>query len=213
MSKPLFITFEGVEGAGKTTLLQSLRSTLSEQGYPLLVTREPGGTELGEKIRTILLSDSIEGISVRSELALFLASRAQHVEKVIEPALAEKKIVLCDRFTDSSVAYQGAARGLGMEEVSSICAFFSHYLRPDLTFYLDLDPTIGFSRISEKKDRIESEGIAFHQKIRKAFLQIAEQDPDRFRILDASKSPNDLFNDAFAYIKEIMQEKGLDSKI
>lgn len=213
MSKSLFITFEGVEGAGKTTLIESVSSHLNSQELPVLKTREPGGTELGENIRSILLSKSEEGISIRSELALFLASRAQHVEKIIEPALAEKKIVLCDRFNDSSIAYQGAARGLGIEEVTSISSFFSHYLQPDLTFYLDLDPAIGFSRISSKRDRIESESLDFHHKIREAFLEIGRKEPDRIKILDASKQQEEVFQQAMPYIKEVMQEKGLSIKM
>src|SRR5260221_14604324 len=134
----LFITFEGGEGAGKTTLIEEIARQLASEGYSVLKTREPGGTKLGEHIRAILLQHT-EPVSPYSELCLFLASRAQHILEVIGPALEAKKIVLCDRFNDSSIAYQGAARGLGMDKGAEFCEFISQVLQPNLTLYLDLE--------------------------------------------------------------------------
>lgn len=197
MKKSLFITFEGGEGAGKTTLIDSLASELSSKGCSFIKTREPGGTPLGEKIRHLLLEPY--PLSAYAELSLFLASRAQHIQEVIRPALQEQKIVLCDRFNDSTIAYQGAARDLGPEKVAQFCAFISQNLEPDLTFYLDLDPKIGFSRIEKRsKDRIETEALSFHQKIREAFHKLAKQHPHRLHILDASQAPSKVFADAKA---------------
>lgn len=184
---PMFITFEGGEGAGKTTLIEEIFRYLTSRGYQVLKTREPGGTTLGEKIRSLVL-ESKEKISSRAELALFLGSRAQHVDEVILPALKAGKIVLCDRFNDSSVAYQGMARNLGKEEVAKACQFFSSTLVPKLTFYLDLDPKIGMQRVqrSRVKDRIEQEDFSFHALVRNAFLTIAKENPERIIVLDAS---------------------------
>lgn len=183
-----FITFEGGEGAGKTTLIEEIFRYLTSHGYEVLKTREPGGTHLGEKIRSLVLESREEKISPFAELSLFLASRAQHVEQVILPALIAGKIVLCDRFNDSSVAYQGIARNLGKNEVSQACTFFSQGLVPSLTFYLDIDPKIGMSRVQKSriKDRIEQEDYSFHHLVRNAFLTIAKENPQRVFILDAS---------------------------
>lgn len=198
----LFVTFEGGDGSGKTTLIESLAKHLSNLDYSILITREPGGTKLGEHIRTLLLMQNSHSISARAELALFLASRAQHVEEVIRPALDAGKIVLCDRFNDSSIAYQGIARNLGEKEVKEACNFFSHYITPDLTLYLDLDPKIGFSRVKGEKDRIESEDISFHNKIRGAYKQIAEKEPHRFHIIDAAQSPEKVFKEAYGHVQK-----------
>lgn len=203
MNKPLFITFEGGEGAGKTTLIKQIVHELTSRHLPLVTTREPGGTSLGEEIRRLLLEPS--SLSPYAELSLFLASRAQHIAQVIRPALAENKIVLCDRFNDSSIAYQGAARGLGVAEVSRTCAFISQNLKPDLTLYLDLDPHIGLSRIQQRsKDRIEAEALAFHISIRNAFHDLAKQEPHRLRLLDASQPPEKVFEDAMKWVDKAL---------
>ncbi len=203
MSRSLFITFEGGEGAGKTTLIQQIVHELSSRKLPLITTREPGGTPLGEEIRRLLLEPST--LSPYAELSLFLASRAQHIAQVIRPALAEHKIVLCDRFNDSTIAYQGAARGLGVEKVSEFCSFISQHLEPDLTFYLDLDPHIGLTRIEQRsKDRIEAETLSFHIAIRQAFHDLAKRHPHRLRLLDASKSPAEVFEDAMETVNGML---------
>ena len=191
VKKSLFITFEGGEGAGKTTLIEEIAGELSKKEIPFIKTREPGGTPLGEEVRKLLLGDY--SLSHYTELCLFLASRAQHIAEVIKPALEAGKIVLCDRFNDSSIAYQGAARNLGETKVSEFCSFISEGLEPDLTFYLDLDPEVGLKRIQRSRDRIEAESIAFHTKIREAFHRLAKHHPGRLKILDASESAPKVF--------------------
>jgi len=190
----LFISFEGGEGAGKTTLIRKLYAQFEAQGRRVIATRAPGGTPVGNQIREILLHS--EGLSPRCELMLFLADRAQHVDTVILPALTEDAVVLCDRFNDSTVAYQAGARGFDAEWVRRLCAFATKDLQPDVTLYLDLDPALGLQRVAREKDRIESENLAFHQKIRKAYREIAKLEPRRFHILDASQPPETVFEQA-----------------
>lgn len=200
----LFITFEGGEGAGKTTLIEQIVKSLTESGHRVLTTREPGGTSLGEHIRTILLQHK-EPISPYAELSLFLASRAQHILEVIGPALNEGKVVLCDRFNDSSIAYQGAARSLGMDKVSQFCDFVSQGYTPNLTLYLDLDPEVGLSRAAKARvqDRIESETVQFHRKIREAYIEIHKKDQKRFKLVDATLAPEQVFKEAMTHIKTL----------
>jgi len=193
-----FITFEGGDGAGKSTLIDKVFQFLLQKGVPVIKTRAPGGSRVGEAIRELLLHKL--PMSSRCELFLFLADRAEHVDSVLQPALDQKKIVLCDRYNDSTLAYQAGARGLPLDQVHSLCAFASHHLQPDLTFYLDIDPTIALQRLSLSKDRMENESIDFHQKIREAFHQIAKDNPTRIRLLDATLSPDQLFKQAMEYI-------------
>lgn len=201
--KGLFITFEGGEGAGKTTLIERVNQYLSAS-FRVVQTREPGGTDLGEKIRDLLLTQQQkEPLSAYAELALFLASRAQNIQQFIRPALEKGDVVLCDRFNDSSFAYQGIARGLGVDKVERVAEFFCEDLKPDLTFYLDLDPSIGFERMKEEKlDRIESEKIEFHLKVRQAYHSLAKRFENRLFIIDASQSPDQVFNDALGFINK-----------
>ena len=207
----LFITFEGGEGAGKTTLLSRIQTELKKQGHKVLTTREPGGTELGEKIRQWLLDPAEKAvISARTELCLFLAARAQHLQEKIEPALKQGKIVLCDRFNDSTIAYQGAGRGLGMQEVGDMCRFVCGSLQPSLTFYLDVEPSVGLERArgtskeaaAGQLDKIESEALAFHQMIRQAFLQLAKEEPHRIQVIDAHQTPHQVFQQVIRIILE-----------
>lgn len=205
--KGLFLSFEGGEGAGKTTLIERLAHKLQQDGFEVLKTREPGGTKLGERIRKVLLEQTQEApLSSQAELCLFLASRAQHVEEIIGPALQEGKIILCDRFNDSSVAYQGAARGLGMEQVASFCHFASQGLEPHLTFYLDIDPDIGLTRVRNERtqDRIEKETLVFHRRIREAYQQIARSHPKRFHSIDASLSADLVFERALHILHPLL---------
>jgi dTMP kinase len=193
--KGLLITFEGGDGAGKTSLMRHLHQTLSSEGIGIVDTRAPGGTHLGKKVRDLLLHDATE-MDRLAELFLFLADRAQLVQEVILPALKLGKVVLCDRFNDSTIAYQGA-RGLDPFQIQSLCDLATGGLKPDLTFYLDIDPLIGLERSEKKlgtKDRLESEVLSFHQKIRLSFLSLASQDPDRFVLLDAMLSPDTLLD-------------------
>lgn len=202
--KGVFITFEGGEGAGKTTLIERVLKEL-QKSREVFKTREPGGTPLGEEIRYLLLHQK-HPVSPYAELALFLASRAQHIDEAILPALRMGKIVLCDRFNDSSIAYQGMARGLGMEQVETACQIFSHGLEPHLTLYLDIDPEIGLSRAKRDRsqDRIEAEDIAFHSKIREGYHAIHKKHPQRFRLLDASETPDAVFDQAMAVIGPVL---------
>lgn len=198
----LFITFEGGDGAGKSSLIDKIYEELSRKAKQALKTKAPGGTKIGEAIRNLLLH-SHTPLNPRTELFLFLADRAQHVEEVIKPALQKGVIVLCDRYNDSTLAYQGAARGLDGDFLHDLCHFATNGLNPDLTLYLDLDPKIGFERLKKAgltKDRIESEDIDFHQKIRNGFLKIAHQEPKRFRVIDASQTPDSVFAHAMREI-------------
>lgn len=205
LKQGLFITFEGGEGAGKTTLIEEIARHFTSEGFSVLKTREPGGTKLGESIRTLLLHHT-DPVSPYSELCLFLASRAQHILEVIGPALEEGKVVLCDRFNDSSVAYQGAARGLGMEKVAKFCEFISQGLKPHLTLYLDLDPELGLNRAAKarKQDRIEAETLMFHKKIREAYIEIHQSDQHRFRLVDATLPPERVFREAMKLIQPLL---------
>lgn len=201
----IFITFEGGEGAGKTTLIDSIANELTALGHSVLKTREPGGTELGEEIRSILLGHKGD-VSPYAELSLFLASRAQHVTEVIGPALEEGKVVLCDRFNDSSVAYQGAARGLGMDQVRAFCQFICQGVSPELTIYLNLDPEIGLARAAKarKKDRIEAEALLFHKRIQEAYIAIHRNEPARFRLINAELSTERVFREAMKLIDPLI---------
>ncbi len=205
VAQGVLITLEGGDGAGKSTLMQGLYERLLSRGETPLCTRAPGGTSLGEGIRTLLLHQKVL-MNPRSELFLFLADRAQHMQEVIFPALAQGKIVLCDRFHDSTLAYQGAARGLDQDIIHSLCLFATEGRIPDLTFYLDLPPEVGLTRITKKgmdKDRIESESLSFHEKIRHSFLQIAEKEPKRVRVLDAMQTPDQILQQAIVHINDI----------
>lgn len=193
MSKGLFVTFEGGEGAGKTTLIEQLEAKLRAVNVPLIVTREPGGCPLGLGLRELLLNHC-RGLSDRAELLLFLADRAQHVDEVITPALLAGKLVLCDRFSDSTVAYQGIAREMGADWVGRLCGFSAGQLEPNLTFYLDVAPAVGLKRAGSSPDRIESEAISFHERVRNGFLAIAEKSPNRVVVVDAHQSSDEVFD-------------------
>ncbi len=192
--KGLFITFEGVEGCGKTTQLARLRAYLEERAFPLTVTREPGGTPIAEAIRSLLLDPANTAMSAMAELLLYEAARAQHVAEVIAPALDKGQVVLCDRFADSTTAYQGAARGLPDTEVERLHALATAGVWPRLTILLDLDPEAGLRRARQRgrADRLEQESLAFHQRVRQGFMRLAEQDPERIRVLDGTGSVDEI---------------------
>lgn len=210
MSNPnqraLFITFEGGEGAGKSTIVERLAQDLRDRGFDVVATREPGGSKLGEQIRQWLLQHQGEVvIGDCAELLLFLAARAQHVSEVIKPALAQGKIVLCDRFNDSTVAYQGVARGLGMEAVERECAFACQGVAPDVTLFLDIDPLTGLARTRKASkasasagevDRIEAEQIAFHEQVREALYLLEQKHPLRIRRVDASQPLQQVYEES-----------------
>ncbi|MCO7522609.1 MULTISPECIES: dTMP kinase [unclassified Pseudomonas] len=185
----LFITLEGPEGAGKSTNREYLAARLREQGIDVLMTREPGGTPLAERIRELLLAPSEEAMAVDTELLLMFAARAQHLAQVIRPALARGAVVLCDRFTDATYAYQGGGRGLPVERIATLESFVQGELRPDLTLVFDLPVQVGLARAAARGrlDRFEQEGQAFFEAVRQAYLQRAGQQPQRYRLLDASQ--------------------------
>jgi len=192
-----FITLEGGEGAGKSTLAKLLGEQLTDRGYDCILTHEPGGTELAEKIRTLLLDPEQKAtICTRAELFLFLAARCQHLEQLILPALHAGKVVICDRFSDSTIAYQGCARHLGMSEVEEICLHATHQMEPEVTFLLDLDPAVGLERVVNQRqstlDRLEKEALEFHREVRQGFLHLADAHPERISVLDASQTPSEL---------------------
>lgn len=195
-----FITFEGPEGSGKTTVLNQINKLLSEN-YNVISTREPGGVSTGEEIRNILLDG--ENIDIRTEALLFAASRREHlVEKVI-PALKNNKVVLCDRYIDSSLAYQGHARGIGIEEVKKINEFAINGLYPDLTIYLDIDAEVGRERIlknQRSQNRLDKETLTFHQKVIEGYKTLIKTNPERFKVVDAIQNIESVVSDTYEII-------------
>ncbi|HZD02278.1 MAG TPA: dTMP kinase [Actinomycetes bacterium] len=182
----LLIAFEGVEGAGKSTQLELLRGSLEELGHKVVATREPGGTPMGERVRSMLLDPS-STLDPRAEALLFAAARAQLVEQVIRPALDRDEVVLCDRYLHSSLAYQGVARGLGCEEIATINRFATAGLLPDVVVLLRLDPAEGLARRHGSRDRIECQDLGFHRRVAEAFLRLAAAEPERFVVIDAAQ--------------------------
>ncbi|MFO8069248.1 MAG: dTMP kinase [Alkalibacterium sp.] len=204
----LFITIEGPDGAGKSSVVKRLVKAIQETTTkPLVVTREPGGSEIAERIRDILLDPIHTNMDDRTEALLLAAGRRQHVVEKINPALERGDIVLCDRFVDSSIAYQGQARGIGIEEVKAINEFAIEGLRPDLTIYLDVDAQVGLNRIKDKnsnrtQDRLELEAVAFHEEVRRGYLALIKAEPNRFVTVDASQSEETVFDEVWKIVKE-----------
>lgn len=206
----MFLTVEGVEGAGKSTLIQLLAKALELRGVTCLCTREPGGCSLGRQIRPLLLQSS-QNIDSRAELFLFLADRAQHVAETIRPALARGEWVLCDRYSDSTIAYQGYGRGMDKDALQRLDSWASDNLWPDLTLLLDLPVEEGLARararnglqhLEDAEGRFEAEALTFHKRIRQGFLERAARWPERFRVLDARLSPEELLAKALAAIDD-----------
>ncbi|UCD72231.1 MAG: dTMP kinase [Syntrophobacterales bacterium] len=192
----LFITFEGIEGSGKTTQIQLLRSHVEQKGYRCQITREPGGCRIGNKIRDILMDSDNETLTPMSELYLIMANRAQHVTEVIEPALKAQKILICDRFHDATIAYQGFARGMALDLIETLNQTVTKGVKPDLTILLDCPVEVGLKRArgrmaaedsSWKEGRFEGERGDFHQRVRDAYLTIAKAEPDRIKVVDGSR--------------------------
>jgi len=198
----MFITFEGGEGTGKTTLIKTIAKILSES-HDVVTSREPGGSTIAEAIREIILDPKYKGVTPYTEALLLAASRAQHLDEVILPALAKNKIVLCDRYLDSSLAYQAYARDLGFKFILSINQYATEHL-PNLTFYIDLDPKVGMSRISgrDKYDRLDQETIDFHNKVRAGYLKVASMYPERVVTIDGNQSIESITNQIIAKIRE-----------
>lgn len=192
----MFITLEGPEGSGKTTAVEAAVKKLEEMGYQIVRTREPGGTPIAEQIRNVILDKGNTAMDGRTEALLYAASRRQHLVEKVWPALKEGKIVICDRYLDSSLAYQGGARGLGVDEVLNINLFATENTWPDLTLLFDIKPEIGLARISananREVNRLDLEKIEFHNKVRESFLSLAKRFPDRYVIIDASLSRDEV---------------------
>ncbi|HQE93881.1 MAG TPA: dTMP kinase [Anaerolineae bacterium] len=195
MTTGLLITLEGPDGSGKTTQARWLAEWLTAQGYPLLATREPGGTRIGEAIRDVLHDCAHVEMAPQAEILLYSASRAQHVAEVIRPALSAGKIVLCDRYFDSTYAYQGYGRGLPLATLRLITEFAVQGLIPDLTLYLDVSPEVGLQRRAhsgEALNRLDREALAFHERVRAGYLELAVAEPSRWRIIDAERPPEEV---------------------
>ncbi|MFA5880758.1 MAG: dTMP kinase [Eubacteriales bacterium] len=210
--KGIFITFEGPDGSGKTTQMEMLGERLESLGRDVVYTREPGGTGIGEDIRDILLDSSNTAMVHRTEALLYAAGRAQHVDELIKPALGQGKIVLCDRFIDSTIAYQGFGRGIDLGFLNELNNIAVAGLLPDLTLILDIDPALGIERINEKrvlksgraKDRIEQEHINFHERVRKGFHHLAASDPKRCRIINGGKDTETVHRELFRIVNEVL---------
>ena len=200
----LFITFEGGEGSGKSSALRLLDERLRAEGYQTVLTREPGGTPIAEQIRNVILDKANTAMDSRTEALLYAASRRQHLVEKVWPAIKEGKLVLCDRYLDSSLAYQGGARGLGIDNVLNVNLFATEGTFPDLTLLFDIEPELGLERIaknaSREVNRLDLEKIEFHRGVRATFLSLAKRYPERFVILDASKSLPEVVEDAYQAI-------------
>lgn len=207
-----FVTFEGVDGSGKTTQIKALEKHLVGRSIPCVITREPGGTALGQLIRPVLLEAGRQQVTSPAELFLYLADRAQHVREVIVPALKEEHtVVVCDRYTDSTLAYQGYGRGLDLELLRRLNHFASGGIQPDLTFLLDCPVELGLARTVQRQlhaatgareDRFEQETLEFHKRVHAGFRELARAEPDRFHVVDAARSVEDVSNDVIEIVEE-----------
>ncbi len=209
----MFVTFEGLDGAGKSTQIHKLKTRMKDSGYSIVCTREPGGTSIGDKIRALLL-DPMDTMCKEAEVLLYAASRAEHVRNVIMPALARGDVVLCDRFVDASIAYQGAGLGVGVEQVKMINHFATNGLKPDLTFLFDIPVPVSQDRVQNarrqvKADRIEQRDSEYFNCVRDEFLRIAKQDSDRVVVLDAERPPNILEQEIWKIVSKYLVIKGV----
>lgn len=207
MSKGKFITFEGNDGCGKTTISNRIYEQLLSEGYDVIMTREPGGIDIAEQIRKVILNPKNTAMDARCEALLYAAARRQHlVEKVI-PALQAGKLVICDRFIDSSLAYQGVARGLGIDEVYKINEFAIDHAMPDATILLRIDPEIGLARIAsrQQKDRLDKESIKFHQLVAQGYDEVVERYSNRIHVIDASQNKKAVYQATYQVIKDLVK--------
>lgn len=203
MHKGLFITFEGCDGSGKTTQLNLLADFLKEKGCEVLITREPGAVGLGEKIRELLLNYDGE-VSQKCESFLFLADRAQHIDTIVKPAVEKGIIVLCDRHTDSTIAYQGHGRGLNIDELNKLNTLATGGMKPDLTLLFDVDSETSMQRVGTNKDRMESAGLEFQKKVRNGYLTLAKQEPNRIKVFNSSKSIEQLHQEVLNVVNNAL---------
>jgi dTMP kinase len=211
MNNGIFISIEGPDGAGKSTIIGMLAERLLNQGHQVLLTREPGGIDIAEQIRKVILNTENTAMDSRTEALLYAAARRQHLVEKVKPALEQGKIVLCDRFVDSSLAYQGYARGLGIEEVFRINEFAIETMMPQLTLYFDLEPALGLERINRHKgrevNRLDMENLEFHNKVRDGYYILMEQFPERIVSIDASRSLEFVYRDAEQKVIERLNMK------
>ncbi|MBD8523609.1 dTMP kinase [Lysinibacillus fusiformis] len=209
MKSNLFITFEGPEGAGKTTVIQKIAERLAEKNIDVLATREPGGIEIAEKIRTIILNPAHTAMDERTEALLYAAARSQHYFEKVQPALDAGKLVICDRFIDSSLAYQGYARGIGIDEVLSINEFAIGKKLPDMTILFDIAPEVGLARIyatgNREVNRLDVESLPFHQKVHEGYLLLVERYPERIRIVNADQDIDSVVEDVWSLLLDAIQ--------
>ena len=205
MGNGTLISFEGPEGAGKSSILEAVLPLLEEKGIPYITTREPGGVDIAEKIRQVILDPDHTSMDAKTELLLYIASRRQHLVERVLPALAAGKVVLMDRFIDSSVAYQGYGRGLSVEDIEWLNQFATDGLKPNLTLYFDLDVEEGLARIAKNQERevnrLDLEGLELHQKVRQGYLALSEKEPERIVKIDASQSFEAVFADVLAVLE------------
>lgn len=204
----MFITLEGPEGSGKSTQIRRIAKRLEAMGYPVIMTREPGGTSIGDQIRHVLVRMENKELHPRTEILLFLAARAQLVEQLIKPALQDGKIILCDRYGDSTLAYQGYGHGLDLEKLRQMLDFATDHLKPDLTILLDLDVKTGLMRkkAEDEWNRLDAYEVLFHERVRQGYLQLAREEPERWRIVDASQGIDAVQEDLFRIILDALKE-------
>lgn len=206
-----FITVEGPEGAGKSTVLAVLAKRMEEDGVPVVITREPGGIKIAEQIREVILHTENTEMDERTEALLYAAARRQHLVEKVLPALREGNVVLCDRFIDSSLAYQGKARGIGMDAIEEINAFAIEDHMPDLTLYFDIEPEEGLNRINQHKgrevNRLDLESVGFHHKVREGYLELVNKYPNRIQVVDASRSVTAVADAAYEIVKGFLQKR------
>jgi dTMP kinase len=208
--KGSFITFEGPDGSGKTTVASAVCERLKELGYNVIHTREPGGIAISEDIRSIILDPKNTMMDAKTEALLYAASRRQHLVEKVFPAVRDGKIVICERFVDSSLAYQGYGRQLGFDEVLSINLFAIDNTYPDMTIYLDVDEEVGLSRLSDRafKDRLDQESVDFHHRVSQGYREVLRRFKDRIRIVDASRSLDEVIEASMAQILDLINDKG-----
>ncbi|MBR2685603.1 MAG: dTMP kinase [Erysipelotrichaceae bacterium] len=202
--KGIFITFEGPDGSGKTTVSTAVYQRLKNEGYDVIYTREPGGIDIAEQIRSVILDPKNTAMDSRTEALLYAASRRQHLVEKIIPALRENKIVICDRFVDSSLVYQGIARQIGVEEVYRINQFAISDYMPEMTVYLDISAEKGLARLQNRefKDRLDQEELSFHKMVEEGYHSIIARFPERFRLVDASQEKEQVIEDAYQIVKQ-----------
>ena len=205
----MFITLEGPEGSGKSTQIKRLAKRLEDLGYPVITTREPGGTSIGDQIRHVLVRMENKELHPRTEILLFLAARAQLVEQLIKPALQDGNIILCDRYGDSTLAYQGYGHGLDLEKLRQMLDFATDHLKPDLTILLDLDVKMGLMRkkAEDEWNRLDAYEVLFHERVREGYQKLASEEPERWRIVDASQGIDAVQDDLYRIVLDALHKQ------